>query len=1191
MKYQLEKKSSGYYYLMNPDNDLVYIFRSRELDYAVTSPAHQIRRVGEIEYVLDRNGSRISYTYNSDYLPTLAEENGTGRKLTLTYSGGGLSSAADGAGRTVSFVYQSLTCGGTAATTLTGFKDAMNQQTAFEYDTSTSPCYLIKKIRRPLGNSNIDQTWTSNPKGVKGISSQKDAYGNETKLSWSQDASGNLITTVSNPDGTQQTFHHEAERYPLDMKDAAGKSAGMSYTADNQISQITDRMGDKTSMTYHAASGRLASFTNAENQTLSSAYTAQTQTFTNPANSETVTFTFYLMTRVDYPDGTNEQYVYDTKGNLTSRTDQAGKTWSYTCNAKGQVLTATNPAGGVVTYTYNADGTLASSKDSETGTRTYAYDTYKRLNKITHPDGKSVQIAYNANDQVTLITDENNRTYSCSYDANDNLISVTDPAGKSVQYAYDLMDRVNKTTDRLGKSSAVTFDAMGRTDSATDPTGVKAEYDYDARGWLDKITQNGDVWQYGYDDEGVVSSSETPMKHQTAYQTDKLGAMSKITDPSGSSLTFARDKMNRVTGVTDSLNRTANFSYDERGMLSGVTLPLVGTASYTRNDIGAVTKIGDLLGSDWTFTYSGMGRLTSLTDPLTRKWQYAYDTLGRMNQITFPDSSTRTVSFDSAGNVTAETFSAGPALEFGYDALDRLTSADSLTLTRDAEGRITETSDGTASFGAGYDDAGRLKTVTYNSLFTVTYSYNAGTGLLESVTDSLSETTVSFTYNADRHLTGITRSNSVNSTFAYDAAGRLTRIQEGSVVDISYTLDAAGQVEKSDMAVVPIDPRDALAAGTENFAYDAASQISTSGYSYDAQGRMAALPGLSMTWDGASRLTQIGNVNLSYNGMGDLLTRNDGTGTIRYFYNYAIGLNPIAAEKNEAGSFLRYYVWTPDGQLLYMIDAANSNKVYHYHFDRTGSTLALTDSAGAVTDKFAYDPYGRILQKTGTNPQPFTFVGKWGVRQENATLYHMRARYYDATTGHFISREPIWPQIGDPKMLNPYQYAFNNPIGFVDVTGTEPDNDPDPDPDLDQLTPEEQKLLVCALYGLPPSLCLMNAEEPESVLTIPKGQLDPGYSGSGTKPFGKCEGMNKLKNIVNKFSSLTIMKNYLTTISFGGDPRGETISSTVVKDFVNVEDLVATYTLKPGMKVTTEEWKQLFASDNFPIEWSDFLGQ
>jgi RHS repeat-associated protein len=238
---------------------------------------------------------------------------------------------------------------------------------------------------------------------------------------------------------------------------------------------------------------------------------------------------------------------------------------------------------------------------------------------------------------------------------------------------------------------------------------------------------------------------------------------------------------------------------------------------------------------------------------------------------------------------------------------------------------------------------------------------------------------------------------------------------------------------------VPLDSFDAMAAGTENFTYNVASQTSTAGYVYDVSGRMTAAPGQTFAWDGASRLTKIGNVDLTYNGMGDLITRNDGTNSTRYFYNHAVGLHPIMGEKNESGSPLaRYYVWTPGGQLLYMIDAANGNKVYCYHFDRIGSTLALTDSTGAITDKYAYDPYGRILQKTGTNSQPFTFAGQWGMRQENTTLYHARARYYDATTGRFLSKEPLWPQITDPRLLNPYQYARNNPVMLVDPTGNEP---------------------------------------------------------------------------------------------------------------------------------------------------------
>ena len=47
----------------------------------------------------------------------------------------------------------------------------------------------------------------------------------------------------------------------------------------------------------------------------------------------------------------------------------------------------------------------------------------------------------------------------------------------------------------------------------------------------------------------------------------------------------------------------------------------------------------------------------------------------------------------------------------------------------------------------------------------------------------------------------------------------------------------------------------------------------------------------------------------------------------------------------------------------------------------------------------------------------------------------MQARYYYSNTGRFISREPIWPQLRDPRELNPYQYSLNEPVGTIDITG------------------------------------------------------------------------------------------------------------------------------------------------------------
>ena len=50
-----------------------------------------------------------------------------------------------------------------------------------------------------------------------------------------------------------------------------------------------------------------------------------------------------------------------------------------------------------------------------------------------------------------------------------------------------------------------------------------------------------------------------------------------------------------------------------------------------------------------------------------------------------------------------------------------------------------------------------------------------------------------------------------------------------------------------------------------------------------------------------------------------------------------------------------------------------------YHFDCRGSTIAITDASGNITDTFAYDTYGKLLTRTGTNTVIFGYNGRDGV--------------------------------------------------------------------------------------------------------------------------------------------------------------------------------------------------------------------
>ena len=357
-----------------------------------------------------------------------------------------------------------------------------------------------------------------------------------------------------------------------------------------------------------------------------------------------------------------------------------------------------------------------------------------------------------------------------------------------------------------------------------------------------------------------------------------------------------------------------------------------------------------------------------------------------------------------------------------------------MDLAYDAEERVTSCAQNGKAFGATYDNGGRLQTVSYHDgALVVTYAYDSR-NRLTGVTDSAG-TDLDFAYDDAGRLTGITRaSGGVASTYTYDAAGRLTRIQEGGFVDLQYDLNAAGEVAAVDYTA-PVVPE--VTAAAQALKFGKAGEIVSPGYAYDMLGRMTSAPGgKAYQWDGASRLVQAEGVEFTYNGLGDLVTREVDGQMTRFYHHYALGLAPIVYEDRPTGSD-RAYVWTPGGRLLYSMDLG-SNEPTFYHFDRMGSTLALSDDSGAVTDSYAYGPYGEALAHNGTSTQPFTYIGAFGVRVEGA-LYQMRARYYDPQTAQFLSRDPLPPRLHDVKSFNPYAYASQNPLRYVDPLGMKDD--------------------------------------------------------------------------------------------------------------------------------------------------------
>lgn len=97
--------------------------------------------------------------------------------------------------------------------------------------------------------------------------------------------------------------------------------------------------------------------------------------------------------------------------------------------------------------------------------------------------------------------------------------------------------------------------------------------------------------------------------------------------------------------------------------------------------------------------------------------------------------------------------------------------------------------------------------------------------------------------------------------------------------------------------------------------------------------------------------------------------------------------------------------------------------------DPLGSTAALVDSSGAITDTWEYWPYGEVESHTGSSTTPFTFVGTLGYYRDTVSkLTYIRARFYASSIGQWASHDFEY------RPGRPYQYT-RRPAQIADASG------------------------------------------------------------------------------------------------------------------------------------------------------------
>ena len=118
------------------------------------------------------------------------------------------------------------------------------------------------------------------------------------------------------------------------------------------------------------------------------------------------------------------------------------------------------------------------------------------------------------------------------------------------------------------------------------------------------------------------------------------------------------------------------------------------------------------------------------------------------------------------------------------------------------------------------------------------------------------------------------------------------------------------------------------------------------------------------------------------------------------------------------------------GGLLELSDTVNG--VHFVAYDANGNVTALAKgSDGTISARYEYGPFGELLRCTGpmAKVNPFRFSTKF--QDDETDLLHYGYRYYNASTGRWLARDPKKEAGG----ANLFALVHNSPINRCDPLG------------------------------------------------------------------------------------------------------------------------------------------------------------
>ncbi|MFW9082021.1 RHS repeat-associated core domain-containing protein [Pseudomonas sp. P2757] len=775
-----------------------------------------------------------------------------------------------------------------------------------------------------------------------------------------------------------------------------------------------------------------------------------------------------------HTDGSTDRYSYDDRGNLLEhlRADQTVMHYAY--DDQDLLTKISDAEGGQWQRTYDDQGNLVEAVDPLGNKTEYAYNKAGKPTAIKDANGNEKTLDYNDAGQLVEYVDCSGKTSAWEYNERGQMISFTDAAGNATEYEYKagqlvLIKHPDKTEERFER------DAEGRLLAHVDGLDRCTTWSYTTAGFIaERVDAAEQTLRYRWDRLGRLQALENENEQRAHFHYDPVGRLLEESDFDGRTTRYQYDPLTGCLAQSANGERVIALSFDPMGRLTErrATFGDQSQSETFAYDGNGNMVLADNADSRLQWFHDPAGNLLrehqhylGLEKPTVAIWQHEYDVLNqriatvrpdghRVSWLTYGSGHLLGLRLDEheligyerddmhrevarhQGNYLLQTQSWDPAGRLQEQLLGR--SDDKSTLlkreyTYDAAGQLTDINDSRRGpLVYRYDPVGRLLSAATRQ-GVETFAFDPAGNLLDDKATEIRRP-LDLTPPRSKLVDNLLREYA-GTHYDYDERGnQIQRWHNGQRSDLKWDL--------FDRLVHFEDPRLAV-----DFAYDALGRR----LHKSSRAHYKQRPEAGSLWnrnEHARKQQELGCGFTLYGWDGDNLAwessppQADGEPgrTVHYIFEPGTFVPVVQAVRHapivlmELPNYTSAFSLDDDPLWNHKAIAMQFDALAWYQCDHLGTPQELTDQQGNMAWAAQYKAWGQLTEKRSewarqhgvTNP--IRFQGQY--HDHETGLHYNLYRYYDPSTGRFISKDPIGLAGG----LNVYQYA-PNPLEWVDPLG------------------------------------------------------------------------------------------------------------------------------------------------------------